>query len=458
MTYFTDHITQNTIVQSPTTGEYVSFGSLSATEQQTYISNDQTFEAFQQSHGVGSDIPPTTADTSGVNTQVVSNNPATTTAQDATTDPNTITPDPNTAVAPDFSPISVAGNQLPGESGAATQGGVQDYSGPSYAGGYYGDQTETAGGGYDPTEQDQSLGDIESAQQDAATSNPFSLLADQNPDWRVKLSLAPASTYLYNRADSGILYPLSLTNGVIFPYMPHIETSYNADYETYNLAHTNYTGYFYKSSHVGAVNISGDFTAQTQSEADYLLAVIHFFRSVTKMFYGQDQGPVAGTPPPICYLNGLGNYQFNNMPVLVSNFSYNLPENVDYVRAGSNQYSGGQVSLTNIKNSTPTSSGGIFNSVVSRLTSSGLGSITSLFGSGSTTLNSVTGLQQGGAASSQSPSNLSGMPTYVPTKMTISVTLLPVVSRNRQATIYSTQNYATGSGIAAPTDMKGGFW
>jgi hypothetical protein len=156
-------------------------------------------------------------------------------------------------------------------------------------------------------------------------------------------------------------------------------------------------------------------------------------------------------------LNGLGNYQFNNMPVLVSNFTYSFPENVDYVRAGSNEYAGGQVSLASIKNSTPTSTGGIFNSVLSRLTSSGLSSINSLFGRSSTSINSVTGLQQGGAASSLSPTNITGTPTYVPTKMTISITLLPVVSRNRQATIYSTENYATGVGIANPGN-NGGFW
>jgi len=360
-------------------------------------------------------------------------------------------------IAPDFSPVSVKGNQLPGESGALTEGGVQPYSGPSYAGGYYGDQTETAGGGYDPAQQDQSVGDIQTAQQAAATDNAATALSSPAKDWRVKLSLAPGSTYLYKAIPNGILWPLGQTDGVVFPYMPRIETSYNADYESYNLAHTNYTGYFYKSSHVSPVNITADFTAQSQNEADYLLAVIHFFRSVTKMFYGQDQNPVAGTPPPVCYLNGLGNYQFNNMPVLVSNFTYSLPENVDYVRAGSNEYAGGQVSLASIKNSTPTSTGGIFNSVLGRLTSSGLSSINSLFGSSSTSINSVTGLQQGGAASSLSPTNITGTPTYVPTKMTISVTLLPVVSRNRQATVYSTENYATGVGIANPGD-NGGFW
>jgi len=457
MTYFTDHITPNTQVQSPTTGQLVSFGDLSPAEQQSYINNDQTFAGFEASQGINTTATPTTSDTSGTQTQTVLATEAPTTEQDATSNPNQVIPDDTSAIAPDFSPISIAGNQVPGQAGINADGGVSPYTGGNY------DNTPVTGGGYDPSATDQQLstGDISSAQTSAASNNGFTALHGSTTDWRLRLSLAPESNYLYNAGGAGaagILYPLQLTNGVIFPYTPKIDTTYNADYESYNLTHTNYTGYFYKSSHVSPINVSCDFTAQSQSDADYLLAVIHFFRSVTKMFYGQDQDPVAGTPPPLCYLNGLGNYQFNNMPVLVSSFNYSLPDNVDYVRAGSSQYGGGQVSLASIRNTVPSTQGGIFNAITSRLLNSGLSGITSLFGSGSNKINSLTGLTTSGAATSAGPTNISGMPTYVPTKMNISITLLPVISRNRQATVYSTNTYASGAGIAAPQDGKGGFW
>jgi hypothetical protein len=154
-----------------------------------------------------------------------------------------------------------------------------------------------------------------------------------NKDWRVRLSLGPGAQYLYNATPAGVLKPLAAnggTDGVIFPYTPNITTSYSANYEQYDLTHSNYRGIFYKNSRVGDIQLRGTFTAQDTTEANYLLAVIHFFRSVTKMFYGQDEQ--RGTPPPICLLNGYGGYQFSDHPVVVSAFNYNLPNDVDYIR------------------------------------------------------------------------------------------------------------------------------
>ena len=107
-----------------------------------------------------------------------------------------------------------------------------------------------------------------------------------NTDWRVTLRLAPNATYLYKAADAGLLQPLKVTNGVIFPYTPTIGTAYKANYDTYDLTHSNYRGYFYKNSYTDAVSLKATFTAQSTADAAYVLAVIHFFRSVTKMFYG----------------------------------------------------------------------------------------------------------------------------------------------------------------------------
>jgi hypothetical protein len=43
-------------------------------------------------------------------------------------------------------------------------------------------------------------------------------------------------------------------------------------------------------------------------------------------------------------------------------------------------------------------------------------------------------------------------PTYVPTKMEISLTLLPIQSRSDISKIFNLQQYASGS------LLKGGFW
>ena len=39
----------------------------------------------------------------------------------------------------------------------------------------------------------------------------------------------------------------------------------------------------------------------------------------------------AGTPPPIVLLNGYGDYVFKNVPVVIINFSVDLPTDVDYI-------------------------------------------------------------------------------------------------------------------------------
>jgi hypothetical protein len=252
-------------------------------------------------------------------------------------------------------------------------------------------------------------------------------------DWRVRLSLADGADYLYKAQEPGILAPLFETNGVIFPYTPSIETAYTSNYDKYDLIHSNYRGYFYKNSAVNDVNIRGTFTAQDTVEADYLLAVIHFFRSVTKMFYGQ--GDLRGAPPPLVYLSGFGQYQFNNHPCLVSNFSYSLPTDVDYIRAGApNNYG----NLFSQRAKTGGISTSPFGAVLSRLSTIGIPLAAEPRSPTPPPIN-------------QNVNNLTGA-TYVPTKIEINVTLLPTNTRSQVSQQFDLKKYADGSLI------KGGYW
>jgi hypothetical protein len=263
-----------------------------------------------------------------------------------------------------------------------------------------------------------------------------------NKDWRVRLSLGPGAQYLYNATPAGVLAPLAATNGtdgVIFPYTPSVTTAYSANYEQYDLTHSNYRGLFYKSSRVGDIQIRGMFTAQDTTEANYLLAVIHFFRSVTKMFYGQDTD-LRGTPPPICLLNGFGGYQFSNHPVVVSSFSYNLPNDVDYIRTTNPNNFG--LNLNNRYNPSGASlpAGGSL---------AGLNRL----------LNAIPGgLNKGALPRVPAPNTVAGSVTnnvpasYVPTKMEIDVTLIPVQTRSQVSQQFSLKGFANGD------LLKGGFW
>jgi hypothetical protein len=240
-----------------------------------------------------------------------------------------------------------------------------------------------------------------------------------NGDWRVKLSLAKSATYLYRAAQpNDPLFPLKETDGVIFPYLPQIGFSYQANYEPADLAHTNYKFYQYKNSEVSQINITAYFTAQDLEEANYLLAVIHFFRSVTKMFYGQDANPVRGTPPPLCFLTGLGPYQFDNHPLLVNTFQYNLPDDVDYIRTGPKATTG--VTLDPYKYKQNVNVPGL-----NRLFSSNL--------------------RPGAATSPPKFTSLTRTDaTYVPTKMQINLTCIPIVTRSDISNNFSVEKYAQG--------------
>ena len=250
-----------------------------------------------------------------------------------------------------------------------------------------------------------------------------------NGDWRVKLQLAPSADYLYKSSEPGILAPLAITNGVIFPYTPSIQTGYRANYSSIDLTHANYKGYYYQNSYVDPVNISCTFTAQNTSQANYLLAVIHFFRSVTKMFYGQD--PQRGVPPPLVFLTGLGEYQFSQHPCLVTSFTYNLPPDVDYVRAGSPNTAGG-LDLTTRRQKQDVASNAIFNQI-QRI---------------------AAAFTTKGALPAKPPAPNLGLnnPTYVPTKIDISISLLPVQSRQQISQQFSLDRFANGDLI------KKGFW
>ena len=141
-------------------------------------------------------------------------------------------------------------------------------------------------------------------QQTVSEMREASGVKNADGDWRVKLRLAPQATYLYKAPEPGILAPLAVTDGIIFPYTPTIDVQYRAEYQNYSPTHSNYQHYFYKNSSVQTVQLQAEFTAQDTIEAEYLLAVIHFLKSASKMFYGQDAE--RGSPPPLLYLTGLG--------------------------------------------------------------------------------------------------------------------------------------------------------
>lgn len=151
-------------------------------------------------------------------------------------------------------------------------------------------------------------------------------------DWRVSLSV-PESIGKHIK-EGGLLEPLKRSDSkMVFPYTPTIYVSHQASYNPLQPVHTNYPYYAYENSRVGQMTITGEFFVQNSIEAKYWVAAVHFLRTVTKMSYGENS-PNRGQPPPVLFLNGYGDYTFNQVPVIVTNFQFDLKREVDYISTG----------------------------------------------------------------------------------------------------------------------------
>tara|TARA_E500000081_G_C6113624_1_gene344034 strand:+ start:57 stop:986 length:930 start_codon:yes stop_codon:yes gene_type:complete len=150
----------------------------------------------------------------------------------------------------------------------------------------------------------------------------------EETDWRVGISV-PADLKTGN-----VLAPLFLgsesVGRMIFPFNPTILLGHSANYSQIGPTHTNYPFNAYENSQVDNITITGEFYSENVDDAKYWVAVLHFLRTVTKMYYG-DSNP-QGNPPPVCRLSGYGPHVLNNIPVVVSNFTTDLPADVDYIQ------------------------------------------------------------------------------------------------------------------------------
>jgi hypothetical protein len=152
-------------------------------------------------------------------------------------------------------------------------------------------------------------------------------------DWRVSISVPDVLL-----AEGDILAPLRESSGssafntgnrMIFPFNPAVLLGHSANYSQIQPTHTNYPYNAYETSQVDAITITGEFYQENENDAKYWIACLHFLRSATKMFYGNSE-PL-GNPPVVCRLNGYGKHVLNNIPVVITNFTTDLPVDVDYI-------------------------------------------------------------------------------------------------------------------------------
>jgi hypothetical protein len=148
---------------------------------------------------------------------------------------------------------------------------------------------------------------------------------EKSKDWRVGLSVPSALG-----SGNDIFAPFSNTgNRMIFPLNPTIVLGHSATYSNISPTHSNYVFHTYQSSQVDNIQIIGEFYVQNEDDAKYWIAATHFLKTMTKMFYGS--GSHLGKPPLLTRLNGYGKHVLNNIPVLITQMTVDLPKDVDYI-------------------------------------------------------------------------------------------------------------------------------
>ena len=173
-------------------------------------------------------------------------------------------------------------------------------------------------------------------------------------DWRARLRPKNGGvSKFYSKAgiaNNYLLEPLEASNGIIWQYTPSVFLSGSAEYNEALMQGMNYPINTFISSRPPDIPITADFSANNQYEARYLLAIMTFLKICTKAYFGDDavaKGQ-AGVPPPVLLFEYLGDHGFNKVPVVVTNWSMQLPDNVDYVPVQVNKTVTYVPTLTNI--------------------------------------------------------------------------------------------------------------
>jgi len=158
----------------------------------------------------------------------------------------------------------------------------------------------------------------------------------QGPKADLRVQIRVPDQYLV-ASTRGLSNEIGNLKAIIFPYTPAISMEHKADYSAQTPTHSNFTQYFYKSSSVSDISISGKFTVQNEKDAGVYLATVHMLRALTKMLSGGSSGdPMSGSPPPVCRLDAYGAYMLDNVPVVIRSFKMELPDGVDYFTIGKN--------------------------------------------------------------------------------------------------------------------------
>ena len=149
----------------------------------------------------------------------------------------------------------------------------------------------------------------------------------------MRLEVPPGQlTKFFDFGNNPIMKPLESSNGIFWPLTPAVVIQHSANYYALDQVHINYPHQAYQNSQVDSFNIIGEFPVQNSEDAKHWVATVNFLRTVTKMFFGNDDNDgLKGNPPPILHFYGYGDHMFNRVPVVVNTFNVELRPGIDYI-------------------------------------------------------------------------------------------------------------------------------
>jgi hypothetical protein len=160
-------------------------------------------------------------------------------------------------------------------------------------------------------------------------------------DWRVRLQVPQNGSEIYqsifgslNAENNTLMEPLVPSRGMFWPLTPTMTVQHSANYNAMDQVHSNYPHQAYQNSQVDSINIIGEFPVQNADDAKHWVATVNFLRTVTKMYFGnedQNSRGMKGNPPPILHLSGYGDHMYNKVPVVVNTFNLELRQGIDYI-------------------------------------------------------------------------------------------------------------------------------
>ena len=118
---------------------------------------------------------------------------------------------------------------------------------------------------------------------------------------------------------------------VYVPYTPTITVMTSSGYSSYAMTHSNFQQFAFDMSNNALFQISYPVVVRDVEEIDTIVSHADFFRASMKMGFGMRDAD-RGRPPPVLRFNAYNVYK--NVPVVVTDFTWNFDSEIDYLDNG----------------------------------------------------------------------------------------------------------------------------